>query len=122
MTSFRLSLAQFTGPLDLLLHLIREQDIDIFDIPIAQITAQFLAAIEGVEALGIDKAGEFLEMAALLVRIKAQVLKNLGRLWIGHKGNGVDGTSHTHSDDKKKQPPFYRGNEGIPFNCLAYHF
>lgn len=73
-TVFVVELERFTGPLDLLLHLIREQDIDIFDIPIAQITAQFLAAIEGVEALGIDKAGEFLEMAALLVRIKAQVL------------------------------------------------
>jgi segregation and condensation protein A len=67
-------LDRFQGPLDLLLHLIREQDIDIFDIPIAQITAQFLAVIEGVAQLGLDRAGEFLEMAALLVRIKAQMI------------------------------------------------
>jgi segregation and condensation protein A len=67
-------LDRFEGPLDLLLHLIREQDIDIFDIPIARITAQFLTAIEGMETLGIDRAGEFLEMAATLVRIKAQML------------------------------------------------
>lgn len=67
-------LDRFQGPLDLLLHLIREQDIDIFDIPIAEITAQFLAVIEGVETLGLDRAGEFLEMAALLVRIKAQMI------------------------------------------------
>jgi len=71
---FVVELERFTGPLDLLLHLIREQDIDIFDIPIAQITEQFLAAIEGVESLGLDRAGEFLEMAALLVRIKAQMV------------------------------------------------
>ncbi len=64
----------FQGPLDLLLHLIRRQDIDIFDIPIAPITHQFLAAIEGVAARGIDEAGEFLEMAATLVRIKARLL------------------------------------------------
>lgn len=67
-------LERFQGPLDLLLHLIRSQDIDIFDIPIARITDQFLRAIEGVEGLGLDRAGEFLEMAAMLVRIKAQML------------------------------------------------
>ncbi len=67
-------LDQFEGPLDLLLHLIREQDIDIFDIPIARITKQFLVAIEGVEELGLDRAGEFLELAATLVRIKSQML------------------------------------------------
>ncbi len=72
--AFIVELDRFQGPLDLLLHLIREQDIDIFDIPIARITAQFLRAIEGVDALGIDRAGEFLEMAATLVRIKAQML------------------------------------------------
>jgi segregation and condensation protein A len=73
-SGFVVELERFTGPLELLLHLIREQDIDIFDIPIAQITAQFLAAIERVEVLGLDRAGEFLEMAALLVRIKAQTV------------------------------------------------
>ncbi len=72
--AFMVELDRFQGPLDLLLHLIREQDIDIFDIPIAKITAQFLAAISGVEALGLDRAGEFLELAATLVRIKAQML------------------------------------------------
>ncbi len=72
--AFMVELDRFQGPLDLLLHLIREQDIDIFDIPIAKITAQFLALLNGVEALGLDRAGEFLEMAATLVRIKAQLL------------------------------------------------
>ncbi|NNM31570.1 MAG: segregation/condensation protein A [Gemmatimonadetes bacterium] len=67
-------LERFQGPMDLLLHLIRTQDIDIFDIPIARITRQFLVAIEALQAAALDEAGEFLEMAAGLVRIKAQML------------------------------------------------
>jgi segregation and condensation protein A len=72
--SYMVEIDQFEGPLDLLLHLIREQDIDIFDIPIARITSQFLKAIEGVERLGLDRAGEFLELAATLIRIKSRML------------------------------------------------
>jgi segregation and condensation protein A len=71
---FEVDLERFHGPLDLLLHLIRNQDIDIFDIPIARITAQFLAAIRGMGRMELERAGEFLEMAATLVRIKAQML------------------------------------------------
>jgi segregation and condensation protein A len=67
-------LDRFEGPLDLLLHLIRTQDIDVFDIPIARITHQFLEAVRDVERLGLERAGEFLEMAATLIRIKAQML------------------------------------------------
>jgi len=65
---------RFQGPLDLLLHLIRTQDIDVFDIPISRITDQFLHAIKGLDATDLDGAGEFLEMAATLIRIKAQML------------------------------------------------
>jgi segregation and condensation protein A len=72
--TFVVELDRFHGPLDLLLHLIREQDIDIFDIPIGQITEQFLRVVVDVEPMGLDRAGEFLEMAATLVRIKAQML------------------------------------------------
>ncbi|MFQ5889334.1 MAG: segregation and condensation protein A [Gemmatimonadota bacterium] len=72
---FVVELERFHGPLDLLLHLIRSQDIDIFDIPIACITEQFQAALaEGIERISLERAGEFLEMAATLVRIKAQLL------------------------------------------------
>ncbi len=71
---FQVDVERFHGPLDLLLHLIRNQDIDVFDIPIARITEQFLAAIRGVERLELERAGEFLEMAATLIRIKAQML------------------------------------------------
>ncbi len=69
-----IELDRFQGPLDLLLHLIRQQDIDIFDIPIATITEQFLAAIQEIGVEDLDGAGEFLEMAATLIRIKAQML------------------------------------------------
>lgn len=68
------ALDRFQGPLDLLLHLIRSQEVDVFDIPVSRITEQFLAAIRGVERLELERAGEFLEMAATLVRIKAQML------------------------------------------------
>ncbi len=72
---FFVELDRFQGPLDLLLHLIRSQDIDIFDIPIARITEQFLAAIEdGLADMPLERAGEFIEMAATLIRIKAQLL------------------------------------------------
>jgi segregation and condensation protein A len=71
---FLVDVERFQGPLDLLLHLIRQQDIDVLDIPIARITGQFLAAVEKIHALDLDRAGEFLEMAATLVRIKAQLL------------------------------------------------
>lgn len=73
-SGFVIELDRFHGPLELLLHLIREQDIDIFDIPIAQITSQFLTAVRRLEGLGLDVAGEFLEMAATLIRIKVQML------------------------------------------------
>ena len=65
---------RFQGPLDLLLHLIRTQDIEIFEIPIAKITAHFLKAINSLDVQDLDGAGEFLEMAATLIRIKAQML------------------------------------------------
>ena len=71
---FLVEIERFHGPLDLLLHLIRQQDIDILDIPIARITRQFLEAVEGIEAVHLDSAGEFLEMTATLVRIKAHLL------------------------------------------------
>lgn len=71
---FLVDIERFQGPLDLLMHLIRTQDIDVFDIPISKITDQFLQAIKGLAVADLDSAGEFLEMAATLIRIKAQML------------------------------------------------
>jgi segregation and condensation protein A len=67
-------LARFEGPLDLLLHLIKRDEVDIYDIPIAHITQQYLAYLELMRALDLDVAGEFLVMAATLMRIKAKML------------------------------------------------
>jgi segregation and condensation protein A len=64
----------FEGPLDLLLHLIRKNEVDIFDIPIATITDQYLAYIDMMEALNITLAGEFLLMASTLIHIKSKML------------------------------------------------
>jgi segregation and condensation protein A len=64
----------YDGPLDLLLDLIRKQDIDIYDIPIAKITAQFLAYVEHLRAGDMDVAGEFIYTAALLIHIKSKML------------------------------------------------
>ncbi len=67
-------LARFEGPLDLLLHLIKRDEIDIYDIPIAHITQQYLAYLDLMRALDLEVAGEFLVMAATLMRIKARML------------------------------------------------
>ena len=64
----------YEGPLDLLLDLIRKQDIDIYDIPIAKITAQYLGYVETLKQLDVDVAGEFIYMASLLIHIKSKML------------------------------------------------
>jgi len=64
----------FEGPLDLLLHLIKKNEVSIADIPIATITEQYLATLELMEMLSLDVAGEFLVMAATLVHIKSRML------------------------------------------------
>jgi len=64
----------YDGPLDLLLDLIRKQDIDIYDIPIARITAQFLAYVNQLKASDVDVAGEFIYTASLLIHIKSKML------------------------------------------------
>jgi segregation and condensation protein A len=64
----------YDGPLDLLLDLIRKQDIDIYDIPIAKITAQFLVYVEQLKQTDIDAAGDFIYTASLLIHIKSRML------------------------------------------------
>ena len=66
--------AVYDGPLDLLLDLIRKQDIDIYDIPIAKITAQFLGYVEHLKETDVDVAGDFIYMASLLIHIKSKML------------------------------------------------
>jgi segregation and condensation protein A len=78
----------YDGPLDLLLDLIRKQDIDIYDIPIAKITAQFLAYVAQLKASDVDVAGEFIYTASLLIHIKSKML--LPRMPAGPDDAGED--------------------------------
>jgi len=71
---YNIKIPVFEGPLDLLLHLIRENKIDIYDIPIALITHQYLQYIKMMKELNLDIAGEFLVMAATLIHIKSRML------------------------------------------------
>ncbi|MGA8153544.1 MAG: segregation/condensation protein A [Terriglobales bacterium] len=64
----------YEGPLDLLLDLIRKQDIDIYDVPIARITAQYLAYVEKLRELDVNVAAEFIYMASVLIHIKSKML------------------------------------------------
>lgn len=70
----RVQLEIFEGPLDLLLHLIKKNEVNIADIPIAAITEQYLATLELMQSLNLDVAGEFLVMAATLIHIKSRML------------------------------------------------
>ncbi|HYP29451.1 MAG TPA: segregation/condensation protein A [Blastocatellia bacterium] len=71
---YRVRLEVFEGPLDLLLYLIRKEEVSIYDIPIARITQQYLDHLRAMQELDIGVAGEFLLMAATLIQIKSQML------------------------------------------------
>jgi segregation and condensation protein A len=76
--STRVQLEIFEGPLDLLLHLIKKNEVSITDIPISSITEQYLATLDLMESLSLDVAGEFLVMAATLIHIKSRILLPAG--------------------------------------------
>ena len=71
---YKVKLPMFEGPLDLLLYLIRKEEVSIYDIPIARITEQYLENLRAMQELDIGVAGEFLVMAATLIHIKTQML------------------------------------------------
>ena len=72
--AYKVKLDSFEGPLDLLIHLIRKNEVNIYEIPIALITEQYLAYIALMQELNLDVAGEFLVMAATLIHIKSRTL------------------------------------------------
>lgn len=84
-TSVKLEI--FEGPLDLLLHLIKKNEVSITDIPISTITEQYLATLEVMQSLNLDVAGEFLVMAATLIHIKSRTLLPFG----GEEEEGEEG-------------------------------
>jgi segregation and condensation protein A len=74
LADYRVNLDIFAGPLDLLLYLVRREEVDIYDIPIAKITDQYIRYIEMLKSLDIDLAGDFLVMASTLMQIKSAML------------------------------------------------
>lgn len=85
---YRVQLEQFEGPLDLLLYFIRRDEIDIYDIPISNITSEYLQVIEDMKSLNLSIAGEFILMAATLMRIKSKIL--LPRPILDEDGEAID--------------------------------
>ena len=88
MESYTVKVRQFEGPFDLLLFFIERDELDIHDIPIAQITGDFLAYIRHLESMNLDVASEFILVAATLMRIKASML--IPRKEIDEEGNEID--------------------------------
>ncbi len=86
--SYQIKLPQFEGPFDLLLFFIERDELDIYNIPISQITEEFLAYIRKLEALNIDLASEFILFVSTLMRIKARTL--LPRREVDPQGNEID--------------------------------
>jgi segregation and condensation protein A len=72
--AYPIRLSNFEGPLDLLIHLIKKNEVNVSDIPVALITEQYLAYIELMQEMNLDIAGEFLVMAATLIHIKSRLL------------------------------------------------
>ena len=86
--SYRIHLDNFEGPLDLLLYFIRRDELDIYDIPIAKITKEFIDAIEEWQRLNMVVAGEFIVMASTLMRVKAKMM--IPRPELGEEGEVID--------------------------------
>lgn len=87
-TSYQIKLPQFEGPFDLLLFFIERDELDIYNIPIARMTNDFLAYIHQLESLNIELASEFILFISTLMRIKAKML--LPRKELDEQGNEID--------------------------------
>ncbi len=86
----RIKLQVFEGPLDLLLFLIRKNEIDIYDIPIESVTKQYVAVLRSMQQLDLEVAGEFFVMAASLMEIKSRMLLPKGQHAVDPEGDGDD--------------------------------
>lgn len=79
-TTYTVALEAFHGPLDLLLHLVKRNEVDVFDIPIAAVAEQFLEYLQLLQVLDMELAGDFVVMAATLMEIKSRMLLPAGAL------------------------------------------
>ena len=93
---YTVRLEAFEGPIDLLYFLIRRAEVDITDIPIATIADQYMAYLDGIDRVDIDRAGEFLLMAATLTEIKSRIL---GAEAAGEREEGADPTDPSDEPD-----------------------
>ena len=83
---YEVKLDVFEGPMDLLLYLIRKDELDIYDIPIAHITTQYLSFLQHIHQLDIEQASDFILMAATLLRIKSQMMLPREELGLNDEG------------------------------------
>ena len=90
-SDYRIKLQVFEGPLDLLLFLIRKNELDIYDIPIESVTRQYVDALHAMRELDLEVAGEFFVMAATLMEIKSRMLLPKGQHAIDPNADGDDG-------------------------------
>ena len=90
MAYYNIKLDIFEGPLDLLLHLIKRNEVDIYDIPVAVITEQYLEYIDIMKEMNLEFAGEFLVMAATLVHIKSKMLLPVDEEAVPEEDEGID--------------------------------
>lgn len=87
---YEVKLDVFEGPMDLLLYLIRKDELDIYDIPIAHITTQYLGFLQHLHQLDIEQASDFILMAATLLRIKSQMMLPRDELGLDSEGEGEE--------------------------------
>ncbi len=87
---YEVKLDVFEGPMDLLLYLIRKDELDIYDIPIAHITTQYLGFLQQIHQLDIEQASDFILMAATLLRIKSQMMLPREELGLDDDGDGEE--------------------------------
>lgn len=95
--SYEVKLEAFTGPLDLLLHLINRLEIDIYDIPMAELTAQYIEHIHAMQELELNEASEYLVMAATLLAIKSRMLLPI------HEGEEMDDVTLVDEQDPREE-------------------
>ena len=84
---YKVNLDVFEGPLDLLLYLIRREELDIYDIPIEHVTSEYMKFINEAREMNLDIAGEFIVMAATLMVIKSRMLLPVDRRTVNEDGN-----------------------------------
>ena len=87
---FRITIEAFDGPLDLLLYLVKRAEVDIYDIPIAQIADDYLEVLRTSAAIDVEMAGEFLVMAATLIELKSRSLVPIEALNETEEGEDAD--------------------------------